>query len=607
MSDDGIRRTAIGPCGPAPVLPRSTFERPRIPGGPHSQEYQFPTGVELEGETFQSKDLLSFDELLQALVADNYRKQSLIKSLSSQCEELRQTQVQAKKSVRFHKDDVMHTEDVVIAQCCESSPEKLYPASSRDFTPIRNDYQDGCQVEVVPCKTIGPEFLDVERLDSTSTLSEMRTKDLTVTTMSTRTPRVAIKHDSLEVAFAEEDVVEEAELCSLQMRCHAFFASKYCDAFIALLVLVDGILLGLQAEAAVSEGTQFESPSVSALGIIVKVLFIVELLARLCTYGLKGLRSSGMMRLDTFVVCCIIFELVYIDLFNGQRSEFGTGSLSIARFFRVMRLAKAARMSANFRTLWLLLSGLHASLITMMWTIFLIMIVSYGYAIVGMELICPQNGISDGSDFDDMAVNSFGSILQAMLTLLQILTVDDAAAIYRPLIELGDHPATFVFYFGSYIMIVSITLMNLVIAVMVEGALDQANQDREAQKALELQRQKRLIPRLRQLFMLIDEDKSGEVSWDEIQQCPETMQDELKNMTKTDDLYEIFQLLDDDDSGTVVIDEFLDGILKASSGDVMLKLQVRRLMRHINIVKEKLCDEALKRNSAIEMTRRMTR
>ena len=41
--------------------------------------------------------------------------------------------------------------------------------------------------------------------------------------------------------------------------------------------------------------------------------------------------------------------------------------------------------------------------------------------------------------------------------------------------------------------------------------------------------------------------------------------EELMQLTRSDDLSEIFQLLDYDDSGSVQIDEFLVGILKAST------------------------------------------
>merc|ERR1712048_316607 len=126
---------------------------------------------------------------------------------------------------------------------------------------------------------------------------------------------------------------------------------------------------------------------------------------------------------------------------------------------------------------------------------------------------------------------------------------------------------------------------NLVTAVMVEGSLKQASEDKEAVKAFEDQRKRKMMPKLRDMFAILDDDGSGEVSWAEIESAPPELKEELRAITKTDDLRSIFELLDDDDSGSVQIDEFLEGILKASNGDVMMKLQMARLVRQIGAVR----------------------
>lgn len=270
-----------------------------------------------------------------------------------------------------------------------------------------------------------------------------------------------------------------------------------------------------------------------------------------------------------------------------------TGSMRVLRVFRLARLVRAARLTVQFRTLWLLLSGLKASMMTILWTFVLISTITYIFAVFGMETIPPRN-LDTSTEFDQVAVDNFGSLAAAMLTLLQVLTLDSIGIIYRPLIMngTGNMPFFCALYFVMFILIVSVALMNLVTAVMVEGSLHQANEDKEAMRAFEDQRKKALLPRLREMFEFLDEDGSGEVSWEEIENAPDELKDELRHLAKSDDLAEIFQLLDDDDSGSVQIDEFLDGILKASSGDVMQKLQIGRLLKQVAAVKTEVVRES---------------
>jgi len=114
-------------------------------------------------------------------------------------------------------------------------------------------------------------------------------------------------------------------------------------------------------------------------------------------------------------------------------------------------------------------------------------------------------------------------------------------------------------------MLVSIALMNLVTAIMVESSLRQAKEDQVAQKAWESQKKKSLMPKLRLMFDEMDEDNSGGLDIEELRGASDEIKSQLQRICNMDDVEEIFKSLDYDDSGTVDIDEFCDGMLKATS------------------------------------------
>lgn len=71
-------------------------------------------------------------------------------------------------------------------------------------------------------------------------------------------------------------------------------------------------------------------------------------------------------------------------------------------------------------------------------------------------------------------------------------------------------------FFVSFILIVSVALMNLVTAVIVEGAIEQANKDKEVQQAYKAQQVQMKLPELKNMFELFDDDNSGEITKEEM-------------------------------------------------------------------------------------------
>merc|ERR1719223_856355 len=135
-----------------------------------------------------------------------------------------------------------------------------------------------------------------------------------------------------------------------------------------------------------------------------------------------------------------------------------------------------------------------------------------------------------------------------MMTLVQFVTLDSVASIYKPLCQLDW---VLVFYFMGTVLVIGIVLMNLVTAVVVNSALEQAAQDKDAVLAHDTRQKERLLKELRKLFRRLDEDGSGNVSREEISTITEVDRQLLQSMMSINDPMEIFDALDINGSGTL--------------------------------------------------------
>lgn len=256
----------------------------------------------------------------------------------------------------------------------------------------------------------------------------------------------------------------------------------------------------------------------------------------------------------------------------------------LIRTLRLARLARVVRLMVTFKHLYILVQGLYGSLLMLLWTCVIVAILMYMFAIVGLELIQPE----EGQDLFNAQVSNFNEGMGAsMLTLLQFLTMDSIGSIYRPLIMETSSPVKSVVitvYIILFVLIVSIAVMNLVMAIMVDTAMKQSTADKEAKAAWELDTRKKAIPELKRMFAAMDADGSGELELNEITDAPPVLTAKLQEVSGMQDMVELFKLLDYDNSESISIDEFCEGILNAMDSDK--PLEILRIMKQCNEIME---------------------
>lgn len=225
----------------------------------------------------------------------------------------------------------------------------------------------------------------------------------------------------------------------------------------------------------------------------------------------------------------------------------------------------------------MLVRGLILSANMMIYTMVLLIIILYLFTTVGVELITlsSKKGYPD-NEFKRIVESYFPTVPITMLTLVQFVCMDSIGQIYRPLIKSNPF---LVVYFTGVILVVGIVLMNIITAVLVNGALEQANQDKEMMRAHEKTKKERLSKDLLEMFRRLDKDNSGVVDRDEVLNASEEDKALLNEFMELKDPLEVFNQLDIDDGGTLSIEEFVEGLYECavSKNPIELKRMDKRM------------------------------
>ena len=156
----------------------------------------------------------------------------------------------------------------------------------------------------------------------------------------------------------------------------------------------------------------------------------------------------------------VIAVVVAPIITGGGRSEMdGFEKIMVVRGLRLLRLTRALRMVGRFKVVWRLVSGLLTAWDTMISATVLIILWLFIFACIAIEIISTDAELLTNVETQEIVVSRFGSLMQAMLTLGQFVTLDSIAAVYYPLIM--SRP-WLLCYFLPVMVLISVGLMNLV-------------------------------------------------------------------------------------------------------------------------------------------------
>jgi hypothetical protein len=379
------------------------------------------------------------------------------------------------------------------------------------------------------------------------------------------------------------------------------------DNAIAMVILASSVCVGVEIQCDL-DGSVTCAELTHNLEHFFLVIFVLELLIRSFAEGL-GILKNGWFRFDAIltgvgVISSWVIEPILRNTLDGSESLGILSQVVILRALRFLRLVRALRFFEQFQEMWKLANGLMRSFRTVLSAVILMVIVVYIFACIGIELITKNTTLLEDSTTAALIQTHFPSLQVSMLSLLQFTNSDSIASLYMPLVVKASYLS---FYFGSLWLILTITLMNLITAVIVDTAIAQGGDDRELELATKRKRLRQLEPVIKNIFQELDAasgngEGDGELSLQEFREGLVNMKEaskarlpaDIRNILDSDQLIDVYEHLDADGSGAIDEDEFIDGIFSLalqsvpiettkilqqlrSHGDVLRKIQ--RAMR----------------------------
>lgn len=231
-----------------------------------------------------------------------------------------------------------------------------------------------------------------------------------------------------------------------KIRC--FIESSKFQNFIITLIIINAISLGLETNADIMKAW---GAAIHALDSTILLIFVIEILLRLYVLRTAFFRDPW---------CLFDFIVVSIALVPAS------GPFEVLRALRVLRVLRLLTMVPSMRKV---VAGMIASLPGLGSIGVMMSIVFYVAAVIATNLF--------GERFPEW----FGSLGNSAYTLFQVMTLESwSMGIVRPVMEVYPYAWTF---FLPFILIATFTMLNLLMAVIVNAVqevqhdeLEQSNQ-----------------------------------------------------------------------------------------------------------------------------------
>lgn len=207
--------------------------------------------------------------------------------------------------------------------------------------------------------------------------------------------------------------------------------SPFFRPIILGLIIINAITLGMETSPTLMAE---HGDLLHLVDLVILTIFVVEIAMRMVARGKEFWRDPW---------CIFDFLVVGVALLPHA------GEFAVLRTLRVLRVLRLISMIPSMRRV---VSALISSLSGVAAVASIMLVIFYVFSVIATTL------------FSQVHPTYFSTLGNTMLTLFQVMTLEDWAEIARPVIEQVEYAWLF---FVSYIMISTFVILNLFIGVMV--------------------------------------------------------------------------------------------------------------------------------------------
>jgi len=343
--------------------------------------------------------------------------------------------------------------------------------------------------------------------------------------------------------------------------------SSVTEIFVGVLILLNFVTICVESDARAAGS---ETPSwIDISSHIIYSIFVVELVVRIIVERRRVVRNPWNW-LDAGIV--LFGAIDYILQWSGGNDLVDFSVMRVLRLSRLLRVLRVIWRFPLFRELRKFILMLGSCFMTLMWAFSLMCVVMTVWAVVAVELINPiVQELADAGSWQgcERCRKSFSSVFNSNVTLFQTIIAGDSwGVIAIPVME--AHAWTSFIFVGSLLTLI-FGVMNLIVAVLVETFAEIRAKDmitRAHQMDCDEIYEKKVLGKI---FDKIDDDQSGALSWEEVEEGAKKVVEFRHWLRVLDidahDLYQLFQMVDADNSGEIDPQEFIDAMYRMKNAE----------------------------------------